>query len=922
VSAAQPRTAVRDYLRQVVREIGELDLGLVARRTAPLEDLYAEAPSSLDLSIEVADLRPTRWALGGDSHTAAVELNRYLRDLSGEAVAGLAQAVIDRIDASRRADLQNPYSRPVIETPLWEDGIKHSEHSIPLVTCVGLFPRLIVTGPPGSGKSTFAKYLALALVKANGDGARDGQLSYVDLWTPRPGLPLFVELRAFVAAAGWPDRGTSGITADSLVSYLVKRHLPDATGDERREFARSLLDAGPVIVLDGIDEVRIPEAPDGTIERRSQIEFFIDQLRRAFPDGRIVMTSRDYAYSGWEIPQFTHVHVGRFGDEQIAEMARRLLAHVSGLAANDVEGHVATLIQRMKQLIPEDLRWRPLFVSLLAGVYSRRITAGESGLPATPTQLLEESVALMLDRWTRSGREESLVDRLGCTVGQLREQVDAIAYAAQKNDAEQGDESKVGFPDSIILRELVRLPGRINNQELIGYLQRDTGLILTPGEGRCVFAHRSFQEYLAAHHIFQSEPGTAPWATVTEGIATAPMVWREPLRMLGLLLVSRNRIGDMWGLVDSLLGTHNDAGSSDDLEKRWWLLWLASSYVEMMLAQSPAESHLGRLVVGDLVAAIDRLPAAGHVLPDVERSQLRTTLGKLRKITGSYPSAAAISWCEIPVGEFWMGLDAEDADEFMRDAGRGIWLPEREVPGGLVDLPGYSIARYLVSRAEFAEFINADDGYYCDANWIDAYVGFRHSDVVTAMTDPQGESSPAAPRSEVTWYECMAYCAWVSRRLELPISLPTEAQWEKAARGLDRRMFPWGRRFVSGQCNSVETGFGDVSPPGVFDPTGGYWGENSPADMAGNVWEWCTTLCEVETSSSPSRSADDAFHYPYSTADEREDLLRGREWMRVVRGGAYLSPPHHLMTTFRGRDCPDVRLYRHGFRLVAQKGGA
>jgi formylglycine-generating enzyme required for sulfatase activity/energy-coupling factor transporter ATP-binding protein EcfA2 len=910
---------MKEYLRQVVLEIGELDLGLVARGRAPLEELYAETPSSLALSIEVANLRPTRWALGGESHTAAVELNRYLRDLSKEAVAGLAQAVIDRIGASRRADLQNPYARPVIESALWEDGIKQSEYTLPLITCVGLFPRLVVTGPPGAGKSTFAKYLALALAKAYRDGVHDGQLSYINLWTPRPGLPLFAELRAFVAAAGWPDRGTAGITADSLVNYLIARHLPDATADERREFTRSLLDASPVIVLDGIDEVRIPETRDGTSERRAQVEFFIAELQRAFPEGRIVLTSRDYAYSGWEIPQFTHVHVGQFGDEQIAELARRLLRHVAELSASDVDGHVDTLIQRMKELIPEDLRWRPLFVSLLAGVYSRRIAAGKSGLPATSTELLEESVALMLDRWTRSDTEESLVERLGCDLDQLRERVDAIAYGAHENDSKQGDASPLGFPDSIILKELVQLPGKINYQELIGYLQRDTGLILTPSEGRCVFAHRSFQEYLAAHHIFQLGPDGEPWSTVTEGIANAPMVWREPLRMLGSLLVSSNRTGDIWGLVDSLLVAQNDDVFSDSLEKRWWLLWLATSYVQMMLAQSSADSRLGRLVARDLVAAIDELPDPAHVLPDSERNQLRTTLGKLRKITGSYPSATSISWCEIPAGEFWMGLEAEDAHEFMTDAGRGTWLPGREVPSGPVDLPGYSIARHLVTRAEFAEFIDADDGYYSDANWMDARVSFRHPNVVTVLTDPQGENSPAAPRSEVTWYEALAYCAWVSRRLEVPISLPTEAQWEKAARGLDRRIFPWGRRFLPGHCNSAETGFGDVCPAGVFDPSGGYWGESSPADMAGNLWEWCTTLCEVEITSDAYGSPEGVFPYPYSTKDEREDLLRGREWMRVVRGGAYLSPPHHLMTTFRGRDCPDIRLYRHGFRLVALK---
>ncbi len=217
----------------------------------------------------------------------------------------------------------------------------------------------------------------------------------------------------------------------------------------------------------------------------------------------------------------------------------------------------------------------------------------------------------------------------------------------------------------------------------------------------------------------------------------------------------------------------------------------------------------------------------------------------------------------IPVGPFLMG--SNPAQDKLAD--------KNEMPQHQLHLAGYWISRYPVTAAQFKAFIRKS-GHT------------PHGDEYMRQPDNH-------PIVDITWAEALAYCHWLSERTGLTITLPGEAQWEKAARGLDGRRYPWGNIPPSFQhCN-----FQKVTPVGHFSPQG-----DSPygcADMSGNIWEWTCSMFRP---------------YPYRIDDGRE-LLEGDD-TRCVRGSAFINTPKFTRCTFRYKISPHLHLNHLGFRIV------
>jgi formylglycine-generating enzyme required for sulfatase activity len=248
----------------------------------------------------------------------------------------------------------------------------------------------------------------------------------------------------------------------------------------------------------------------------------------------------------------------------------------------------------------------------------------------------------------------------------------------------------------------------------------------------------------------------------------------------------------------------------------------------------------------------------------------------------------------VPAGPFWMGTDRRRLEaagvEWQDRVKRKVSYPllilpdrlERETPYHQVTLPDYWIGKYPVTNREYQAFIE-DGGYQTRAYWTEAEWE-RKGDRTQPEPEPKGwgkkSEDPQLPVVWVIWYEAMAYCRWLSEVTGKQYRLPCEAEWEKAARGMDGRIWPWGDEWDPGKCNTFEKAPHTTTPVGSYSPQG-----DSPygcADMAGNVWEWTSSLLK---------------DYPYRADDGREALDASS--YRVLRGGSFRSKARYARCAYR-----------------------
>jgi iron(II)-dependent oxidoreductase len=227
----------------------------------------------------------------------------------------------------------------------------------------------------------------------------------------------------------------------------------------------------------------------------------------------------------------------------------------------------------------------------------------------------------------------------------------------------------------------------------------------------------------------------------------------------------------------------------------------------------------------------------------------------------------------VPAGAFFMGSDDG---------------PEDERPRHRVELEAFFIDRQQVTNLQFARFLNAvgplgkrGERFY-DTDDSDARIHRREGQW---LADPGHENRPVV---EVSWFGAVAYCAWLGKRL------PTEAEWEKAARGTDGRKFPWGNDPPDRERAHFGAGWNELIDVGRLPEGASPYGA---LDMAGNGWEWVSSAYRP---------------YPYRAADGREDLTRDE--VRGTRGGGHDSSAAELTTTHRGRHVS--RNYRSGHHNI------
>ncbi len=241
----------------------------------------------------------------------------------------------------------------------------------------------------------------------------------------------------------------------------------------------------------------------------------------------------------------------------------------------------------------------------------------------------------------------------------------------------------------------------------------------------------------------------------------------------------------------------------------------------------------------------------------------------------------------IPAGEFQMGSDDSDADDY------------DEQPVHTVYVDAFYMDVYEVTNAQYKEFVDTNPGWqkdripsaYQDGNYLLHWNGNNY---------PNGKGEH--PVVYVSWYGAMAYAQWVGKRL------PTEAEWERAARGgLVGQKYPWGNSIDSTQANYGDN-VGETTPVGIYPPN-----EYGLYDVAGNVWEWCldgygSDFYEMSPRRNPIAGGDSVTHIISNFTNLKN--------ARVLRGGSWLYDPTSLRVASRLGSTPTFTSSFFGFRCA------
>jgi formylglycine-generating enzyme required for sulfatase activity len=393
-------------------------------------------------------------------------------------------------------------------------------------------------------------------------------------------------------------------------------------------------------------------------------------------------------------------------------------------------------------------------------------------------------------------------------------------------------------------------------------LEPNCGLLNLLSSGEIEFTHLTFQEFMAAKHLIYMDLDYAEFIEQEW--------WEETILLYTGLKNLTTKEGS-----NQLVKTILDTSQKDEKSQR--RLWLLGSKALRDFQPIKRNDEIVALACKKLYKVID---SNASLEERFEAGEIVGALGDLR--------IKADNMVLVKEGKFMRGSSEEDANSKEK--------PQREIY-----LDDFWIGKYPVTNEEFKEFV--DDGGYGKARkdmWSEEGLRWREENEISkpAYWHDRKWNGPNFPVVGISWYEAEAYATWLSERTGHQYRLPTEAEWEKAARGTKGFTYPWGEDVDKNLCNSYESGLLRTSPVGLY-PKG-----ESPYgcfDMAGNVWEWCFDWYNDNYyANSPNRN-------PKGPSDGAA---------RIFRGGSWLDFARYCRSAVRGPDDPRARGSDLGFRLL------
>ncbi len=831
-------------------------------------------------------------------------------DVTRQETMSLA-AVYTALDTNRRVNLSDEELAALKERGREPPGVisegrrgERPQRPMSAREAASRFDQLVLLGDPGAGKTTFVNYLALRLAQAalRGDEPED-----LPGWTRSPLVPVRIILRDLARSPHLSEGGTAAGLWTFVEETLAEAHLAGAA-----PALRERLDGRALLLLDGLDEVEAGA--------RQRVLEAVADLTLTYRHVPILVTCRVYAYQepAWRLPDFEEATLAPFDEQRMDHFIAAWYAEVARmgmLSASEARERAARLRDAVRRPDLRALAPNPLLLTMMALLHS-----SWGRLPEDRVQLYSEIVELLLARWEQSRLGRETLTRARLSPRDLRFALEEVAYTAHGQQLEGEGTADVAEP---FLRQVLQeyLEGDWNRAgDMIRYIRERAGLLLERKPGVYGFPHRTLQEYLAGCHLSVQTDFPSQVADLVRDDETR---WREPfLLAVGKTARAENRVDLALAAVDNLCPRAWAETPVDEQAYRW--AWLAGEAllevgVDTLRRRDAWAARLER-VTGWLAGLLE----AGALKP-VERAAAGRVLAQL----GDPRDLDAVVF--VPGGPFTMGSGEED---------EGAYDDER--PQHTVEVADFYIGRYPVTNRQYGRFVDAggydERRYWTKAGWA-WRTGVYDSKAPDGLKDWLAQRPPEKrdrpfwwddpvwnlpnhPVVGVCWFEALAYTRWLAEqfqvsgfrfqvwldgRLEtrdvkpgtLIARLPTEAEWEKAARGPDRRTYPWGDTWAEDRANTSEANVGRTTAVGAFPAGASPYGV---LDMSGNVWEWCSSVGYTEAG------------YPYRADDGREDLER--DVVRALHGGSWLDDRGDARCASRGVNHPGSFDLSVGFRVV------